>query len=741
MLILFATIVGSLEAQTHPIHATVLFPQQTPLTTPTTTQPYVISMVVADFDGDGLADVAAASQLPTSKIAWYRNNGDGTFGQQLLISTTLLAPSCIFAADIDNDGAVDLAGASLFENQIVWFKNVGGALSSGLFGYSLLNPNGNRRIVSTATSFPLSVSVADLNADGLPDILSTSSSDNKVAWYRNLGAGNFGYNPVAPTANQNVISTAGVSPSSITVADLDGNGVRDLVVTSGTDNKLAWFKGNFASPGVPQFTRYVIDSNQQNTQAAAIADIDVDGWPDVICAGTAGNKVTWFRNQTHDVGAAAPFFGPGHVISGNTHGVWSVAGADLNSDGRPDALAASLSDDKMSWYENLGNGNFGWNASLPSANERVITTSANGAIAVAATDFNQDGTTDVVAGSQDDGRVVVYLNRGGQCALSAADTAPASIMEEHQDDVLRIAVSNRGIAGDDNAQIATIGLFFEKSAGLALSTSEADALIGKVHLYVDTNGSGSYEAGADNLIATVSDLQLTNGRLLFPVTGGLASDLHIPPGTTRNYFLVAEMAPAAASQNPNTFRVTHLREGNGHSIVKDAISGSVLTIEWSPTPEPPSSWITAQPAPILTYYQTWSASFNMTGSNAAAEKDFDSDGLINMFEMAVGTNPTTAGEATIIVNPPNIIQRGKPRLLRDANGVDFRTLYGRRKDYLAAGLTYTVQFSGDLLTWADSTSAPTVIAEDAEFEALTVPFPPFVNGLKARFSRVRVVGP
>src|SRR5262245_54594455 len=77
-----AQIVGSLEAQIHPIHATVSFPQGTSLTTPATIQPYVISIVIGDFDLDGLPDVAAASQFP-SKIAWYRNNGDGTFGQQL----------------------------------------------------------------------------------------------------------------------------------------------------------------------------------------------------------------------------------------------------------------------------------------------------------------------------------------------------------------------------------------------------------------------------------------------------------------------------------------------------------------------------------------------------------------------------------------------------------------------------------------------------------------------------------
>jgi hypothetical protein len=128
------------------------------------------------------------------------------------------------------------------------------------------------------------------------------------------------------------------------------------------------------------------------------------------------------------------------------------------------------------------------------------------------------------------------LNRGGQCALASTDTAPASIIEEHKDDVLRLALSNRGNAGDDAAQIQSLGFLFEKSAGVFLSTSEANTLIQNLHLHVDTNGSGNYEAGVDNLVATLSDLQVANGRLLFPVTAGLASDLQIPPGTTRKLF-------------------------------------------------------------------------------------------------------------------------------------------------------------------------------------------------------------
>ena len=75
------------------------------------------------------------------------------------------------------------------------------------------------------------------------------------------------------------------------------------------------------------------------------------------------------------------------------------------------------------------------------------------------------------------------------------------------------------------------------------------------------------------------------------------------------------------------------------------------------------------------------------------------------------------------------------------NGVDRRALFGRRKDYVAAGLVYEVEFSGDLVTWQTSAAIPAVIGGDSEMDAVTVPYPLFVNGRKARFFRVQVTGP
>ena len=728
----FAVATGHFSAKAGPIHATVLFPQETPLTTVATTQPYLVSVIVADLNGDGLPDVIVGSQGP-GMVAWYPNTGGGTFGSRQIVSTALGSPNGLFAADLDGDGLVDIACASFNDSTVAWFKNLGGS-----------TPAFALNVVTTGAYHALSVAASNINAETGLDILSTSANpDNKVAWYRNNPLGTFG--------PQNVLSTVAASPSSITVSDLDGNGIPDLVVTSGNDNTLAWFQGATPVGGIPQYTRRVIATNQPRAVAAAIADIDGDGWPDVLCAtpfvGDAasgvGNRVTWFRNTTHDVGTVAPFFGSGQVITGYAQGAYSVASADLNSDGKPDAVAASLSGSKVTWYENLGGGSFGWNAGSPAANEHLISATSPyfEAISVATADFNQDGTIDVVAGSNGDGNVLAWLNRGGQCALASVNTAPATIGQGVRDDVLRIAVSSRGVAGDNNARLHSLTLLLEKAAGVSMTTAEANALIENLYIYVDSNNSGAFELGLDSLVGTVPDLQLTAGRLAFPLAGANPADVQIAPGATRNYFVVAQPTLNASTQNPSAFRVTHVGQGTGRSVTKDATSGAVLTVEYAANSDAPSSMVGATVSPLQLWRQTWFGTMANSGS-AADSANPDGDAGINIVEFAFGTNPTLNQSGAISVNGPAITP-GSPTVsvTTTQTGVDFRALYGRRKDYAAAGVSYAVQFSADLATWVTSADTPTVIADNGVMEAVTVPYPLFINGKKAQFFRVVVTGP
>ena len=151
-----------------------------------TTDRAVHSLMVADFDGDGDADILAAYGNGSNRyngVSWFEN----TENQERFIKRQVLTESVrgrggLFVADIDGDGDRDALSASSHDKKIAWYENSDGA---GTFG--------PQQVINTTLSFPSSVGEADFDSDGDIDVLSASSGDDKIAWYENThGQGVFG---------------------------------------------------------------------------------------------------------------------------------------------------------------------------------------------------------------------------------------------------------------------------------------------------------------------------------------------------------------------------------------------------------------------------------------------------------------------------------------------------------------------------------------------------------------------
>lgn len=138
-----------------------------------------------------------------------------------------------------------------------------------------------------------------------------------------------------------------------------------------------------------------------------------------------------------------------------------------------------------------------------------------------------------------------------------------------------------------------------------------------------------------------------------------------------------------------------------------------------------------------------SAANSGAGANTA---DSDLDGILNLLEFAFGTDPTNNSSGPGLLQTTGglaggaLVSTGQPITMFGpiASGTDFRAVFIRRKDYIAAGLTYTPQFSADLVNWVNSAAIPTVLADDGTYQAVSVPYPFFVGGKKARFFRIAV---
>ncbi|MEI7910674.1 MAG: hypothetical protein WCK77_13640 [Verrucomicrobiota bacterium] len=116
------------------------------------------------------------------------------------------------------------------------------------------------------------------------------------------------------------------------------------------------------------------------------------------------------------------------------------------------------------------------------------------------------------------------------------------------------------------------------------------------------------------------------------------------------------------------------------------------------------------------------------------------NGFNNLQEFAFGMNPTLGTTSPVTWNGTTNVAGGAPtQLATSSSGTfTFRAVYARRKDYVAAQLSYTVEFSGDLLSWKASTATPALLADDGLLQAVSVPYPFFVAGKKARYFRVKV---
>ncbi len=192
----------------------------------TSTADTAIGMDVADIDGDGDMDVVSDSSSIVNTPSWYRNmNGEGTFGGEHIIVSENYGLMLVKLADINNDGANDIVSMEFGGNTIAWFENLNG---TGTFA--------TKQIISTDVTHPIQVEIGDIDNDGNKDIVSVSTVDNKVAWYKNDGTGNFG--------SQIIIDDAFIKGRGLSLSDIDNDGYIDIVASNVDPDtrSLVWYK-------------------------------------------------------------------------------------------------------------------------------------------------------------------------------------------------------------------------------------------------------------------------------------------------------------------------------------------------------------------------------------------------------------------------------------------------------------------------------------------------------------------
>lgn len=190
-----------------------------------------LGITSGDFNNDGKPDVAAVN-YGGSTLSVLVNKGDGTFLPGVNYATgTSANPRSVAAADLNQDGFLDLVVANQRANNVAVFLGVGDTTFQPAVFYA------------TDTA-PMGVAVADFDGLGNADIVTANSTGNSVSFLAGLGDGTF------KAAIQN---SAGSSPQAVTAGDLNGDAFPDLAVPDNSTASVAVLVNEFANP-VPVLT-------------------------------------------------------------------------------------------------------------------------------------------------------------------------------------------------------------------------------------------------------------------------------------------------------------------------------------------------------------------------------------------------------------------------------------------------------------------------------------------------------
>ncbi len=263
-----------------------------------------------DFNGDGLMDLAVVTYHGLYTVL---STGGGNFALPSASVTTTLTVSSITTGDFNGDGNDDVILTDAVHGTVQVFLGDG----TGLFtsGWSYSNNNMS----------PVAVAAADFNGDGIADIavLSNASindiSTNSVNIMLGVGDGTFG----APLSFD-----VGNDPTSIVAAHFVGQGQTDLVVVNQDDNTISLLAGIGTGSFLPQVT-YAAPNSPQTVVAA---DFNADGYPDIALANAdSGSEHALISVLLNDqAGHFGTPIGYGAGIS------TAIAVGDFNGDGKAD---------------------------------------------------------------------------------------------------------------------------------------------------------------------------------------------------------------------------------------------------------------------------------------------------------------------------------------------------------------------------------------------------------------------
>ncbi len=330
-----------------------------------------VGIATGDLNSDGYSDIVLASSRvgkidPNTESLLYWGTKDGVKTEEPLPLPTYGA-SQVILEDLNGDGNIDITFSGGGQVRVYWNEN--GSIDSEnpvIIKGTGLTSEFSEKIIRAA--------IADVNADGIPDLLVATTDGIQIRSGDNL---------------EKVKSTVNVkNPRWITAADLDGDDLPELIISK-------HFEGNEYKTKSPIYWNGPDGYSDDNTSwvptkgviGNTAGDLNGDGVPEVIFNNVNDGHVSNVPSYVYLGNAEAEYSVENRIILETKHSNVALI-ADLNLDGYPEVVFSIPN--ALRVYAGVPEG-----ISLDKFTD--LPTGGRAHFDVETTDFNRDGYLDLLA--------------------------------------------------------------------------------------------------------------------------------------------------------------------------------------------------------------------------------------------------------------------------------------------------------------------------------------------------------
>lgn len=338
---------------------------------------YSFGLSTADLTGTGSLDLISTDT--DVGLYWFENDGDGNFTHHVIHERTGEWLERHTIADLNGDGKPEILSVDNINGGVLWFDYDGDPRDRRNWSHHHITRDG----------LPGSYDVvaADFTGNGRLDVAASSwRKGNQFAWFENRDG-----EWVQHTIERDVAETR-----TVCAVDVNGNGRVDLMGSALLHDEVAWYE-NPGDPVSESWIKHVIDTPPQPIHGHP-ADMDGDGGIDLVIAlgmrlvkerGPVDHQIVWYEHQGDPTGDWTK-----HVVCDSFPNAFEALAADLDNDGQLEIVATAWGDDgRLAVFKHDGDPRGDWSMQIlkdqwPKANQVIVA------------DLTGNGRLDIIAGAE-----------------------------------------------------------------------------------------------------------------------------------------------------------------------------------------------------------------------------------------------------------------------------------------------------------------------------------------------------